>query len=66
MTKCGGRSDILATSHPGLSWQERSIGHFKEQVNSTPLCKIERGCRLSGNVEEVLGADSFVVVLKLL
>jgi len=45
--------DLLGTWHPGLSGQDAYIGCFKEQVNSTSFCKIERGSRLSENVEEV-------------
>ncbi|WP_158860246.1 hypothetical protein [Lunatibacter salilacus] len=54
--KCGGRPEDTGHTASGVKLAEpvplggkRCTGHFKEQVNSTPLCKIERGSRLSGN-----------------
>jgi hypothetical protein len=58
--------DLLGTRHPGLSGQDAYIGCFKEQVNSTSFCKIERGSRQEKDVLEMLGADLVVVVLKVL
>ena len=65
MTSVADVRKIPATPHPGLSWQERSTGHFKEQVNSMPSGQIERG-NLHPWLGEAWGADPAVVVLKLL
>ncbi|WP_238325453.1 hypothetical protein, partial [Lunatimonas lonarensis] len=44
-------------AEPVPSIGKRSTGHFKEQVNSTSLCKIERGSRLSGNPDGKIGTS---------
>ena len=43
VTKCADVRKIPAAPHPGLSWQDKYSGCFKEQVNSISLRQILLG-----------------------